>query len=482
MRRRYRAILPIGLAGLLSGCAAYSEDGGLAFVETAVVGELDARPTVIRDADSAAQSQALVRDLLQQPLNADRSVRIALLNNRGLQAAYNQLGLAETDMVAASLPPNPTISIGRIAAGGLPTEIERQIIVNILALATLPQRSEIARTRFRQAQYGAALETLRVGAEARRAYYRTAAAHQSVHLLEQAKLSANATSELLAELGRTGAATKIDQAREQAFYAEVTAQLAKAKVAHTREAETLNRVLGLWGQDLDRLKETGRLPKLPARPATTEDIEVEALRRRLDVQVARLELDVLAKSLELEEATRFIDLAEMSAIYVTEDEFVLEDGVEYTETTNRPGFEVALEIPIFDFGETKVRRARETYLLALNQLAERGVEARSQAREAYQVHRATYDIAKLYRDEVVPLRRVVSEESLLRYNGMIEDVTDLINDARAAIQSNVAASEALRDYWLATVNLDVALVGGAPGAAAPGDMASAAAGAGGGDH
>jgi outer membrane protein TolC len=129
-----------------------------------------------------------------------------------------------------------------------------------------------------------------------------------------------------------------------------------------------------------------------------------------------------------------------------------------------------------------VRRAKETYLQALNRLAELGVNARSQAREAYQIHRATYDIAKLYRDEVVPLRRIVSEESLLRYNGMIDDVTDLINDTRAGIQSNIAATEALRDFWLATIDLDVSLIGGAPGSAAPGEMASAPAGAGGGEH
>lgn len=482
MKRPGSIFLSIGLTGLLSGCATFSEDGGFTFVEMAVIGELQARPTVVRNAEDAAEAHGLVRDLLQKPLDADRAVSIALLSNRGLQAAYNQLGLAEADMVAASLPPNPTISVGRIAAGGLPTEIERQIIVNILALATLPQRTEIARTRFRQAQYVAALETLRVGAEARRAYYRTAAAHQTVHSLEQAKVSANAASELFAELGRTGAATKIDQAREQAFYAEVTAQLAKARVAHTREAEALNRTLGLWGRDLDRLKETGRLPPLPAGPATVAAIEVEALRRRLDVQVARLELQALAGSLQLEEATRFIDLVELSALYVTEDEFILEDGVEFTETTNRPGFEVELEIPIFDFGETEVRRAKETYLQALNRLAELGVNARSQAREAYQVHRATYDIARLYRDEVVPLRRIVSEESLLRYNGMIGDVTDLINDTRAGIQSNIAATEALRDYWLATVDLDVALVGGSAGQTVPGEMASAPAGSGGGEH
>ena len=59
-----------------------------------------------------------VKALLRQPLSADRAVQIALLNNRGLQAAYNALGLAEAAMVQASLPPNPTFSLERIAGGG----------------------------------------------------------------------------------------------------------------------------------------------------------------------------------------------------------------------------------------------------------------------------------------------------------------------------------------------------------------------------
>ncbi|MFX4408647.1 hypothetical protein ABTA58_19945, partial [Acinetobacter baumannii] len=82
-------------------------------------------------------------------------------------AAYNELALAETDLVQDSLPPNPTFSISRIAGGGA-VEIERQVVGDILALATLPFRSEIARRRFHQAQLRAALETLRLASDVRR--------------------------------------------------------------------------------------------------------------------------------------------------------------------------------------------------------------------------------------------------------------------------------------------------------------------------
>src|SRR4030088_3855214 len=105
----------------------------------------------IRKADDAERAQEAVRRLLRQTLSVDAAVQIALLNNRGLQASYNELALAAAELVGESLPPNPTFSISRIAGDGA-IEIERKVIGDILALATLPFRSEIARQRFQKAQ------------------------------------------------------------------------------------------------------------------------------------------------------------------------------------------------------------------------------------------------------------------------------------------------------------------------------------------
>jgi len=136
---------------------------------------LNKNVAAIRSEEDAAAARAEVERLLKRPLTADSAVQIALLNNRGLQVAYNELGIAEAVRVQQSLPPNPHFSLTRMT-GSVETEIERQIVASILALATLPVRSEIAADRFHQAQLAAALETLRVAAEARRAFYRAVAA------------------------------------------------------------------------------------------------------------------------------------------------------------------------------------------------------------------------------------------------------------------------------------------------------------------
>ena len=137
-------------AVLLTGCANFSPDGGMAFVQGEAGGELNKDIVKIRTEHEAAATKMRVYGLLKKPLVVESAVQIALLNNRGLQAAYSELGISEAQMVEASLPPSPTISLARIVATG-ELEIERQILQNVLGLLTLPRRKEIAEAKFQQA-------------------------------------------------------------------------------------------------------------------------------------------------------------------------------------------------------------------------------------------------------------------------------------------------------------------------------------------
>jgi outer membrane protein TolC len=447
-----RAALAIASALLLSACQTWSPDGGMSVVADIVDHDLNKDVVALRTPEETQAARARVRALLRRPLTADAAVRIAFLNNRGLQAAYNELGLAEAAMVQASLPSNPTFSLSRVSTS-IEIEIERRIVADILALASLPARAEIAADRFWQAQLRAAEETLRVAAETRRALYRAVAARELGGLLEQAKSAAETATELARRLGETGAMNKLDQAREQVFYAEVTAQLATARQRAASERERLTRLMGLWGGDLD-FKLPDALPALPPLKALPA-IETEAVRRRVDLQVARIELNALAKSYGLTNATRFINLLEVSGISKTQREA---DGARGSGS----GVEVEFQLPIFDFGEVRVRQSEQTYMQALNRLVERAVNVRSEARDAYRNYRSTYDIARHYRDEVVPLRKIISDEMILRYGAMQIDVFALLAEARQRINSSVSAIEARREFWLAHTDLSVAVVGGGP--------------------
>ena len=422
----------------------------MSLVNGIVAPELKSEVVKSNGEDVAGGAQARGARLLGATLSADGSVRIALLNNKGLQASYNELGIAEAAMVEASLPPDPTFSLSRIWTP-VELDIERRIIADILALATLPARAELAAERFRQAQLRAALETLRVGFEARRSYYRAVAAQAVAASLGQAVSAAEAAAKLAKELGETGAMNKLDQAREEAFFAELSTRFAAARQHAASEREHLIRALGLENAGALRLPQA--LPPLPHAPRTLVAVETEAVRRRVDLKIARIEVDTLAMTYGLTSATRFINLLEVAGISRTQQETGGAAGT-------GGGFEVDFQIPIFDFGEVRVRRAGELYMGAVNRLSALAVVARSQAGESYGAYRASYDIAMRYRREVLPLHKIIADEAMVRYGAMQIDVFALLTGARQRIAANIAAIEAQRDFWLASSELDAALIGG----------------------
>ena len=450
---------------LLTGCASFSPDGGMGAVQAIATTELGKNVGRMQSDADATEIQTRVRTLLRGPLGVEDAVQIALLNNRGLQVSFAELAVADAERVQASLPPSPTISLSRLAATGY-LEIERQVIVNVLQLATLPRRAEIAEVRFAQARLRSGEAVLRLAAETRRSYYRAVAAGRLVGFLEESKTAAEAASELSRKLGETGAVNKLNQAREHAFYAELGTQLATARLRRETEREQLTRLMGLWGSDV-QYRLPAALPELPARPKTLRQIEADAIEQRIDLCVARMELDALAKSLGLTTATRFVTDLEVAGISKFE-----RDGADRTKSK---GAEVEFQIPIFDFGEARERQAEALYMRAVHRLAELAVNIRSEARTAYQTYRAAYDISMQYQKEVLPLRKIISDETLLQYNAMIADPSELLVDARNRISSNVAAIEAKRDFWLATVNLRAAVIGGGAGSGGETEVATRAA-------
>ena len=85
--------------------------------------------------------------------------------------------------------------------------------------------------------------------------------------------------------------------------------------------------------------------------------------------------------------------------------------------------------------------------------------ASSQLRESYSAYRTAYDVAKHYRDEIVPLRKTMLDENVLRYNGMLIGVFELLADNREQISSVIAAINAYQQFWLADAALSASMTG-----------------------
>ncbi|WP_430419866.1 TolC family protein [Methylibium petroleiphilum] len=464
--------LPLVLASLmLAGCASFSPDGGFGAVEQVARDRLGKDALWARTTADQDRIDTRVAELLARPLTVDDAVQVALLNNKGLQARFFELGIGEAELVQSSRLPNPGFSFGRLRRGG-EIELERGYHLDLAHLLAMPLVRQVEERRFAQTRGAVAVQLLALASEARKAYVTAVAAEETVRYGRQVQQAAEAGAELARRMVEVGNFNKLQRLREQSFYADATLSLARAERAASASREKLTRLMGLWGtQTQFQLPE--RLPDLPEAPEDQPDIERAALAQRLDVQGARLAAEQTAKSLGLTKTTRFVNVLELGWAHNSSNE-------EPTQT----GWEVGLELPLFDWGGARVARAEAVYMQALNRAAETAVNARSEVREAYGAYRLAWDIAHHHRDEIVPLRQHIAEENVLRYNGMLIGVFDLLADARLQIASVNACIESLRDFWLAQADLEMALIG-RPGLSGGGmalgnDMAAGSADAGGG--
>ncbi|HEX9174166.1 MAG TPA: TolC family protein [Telluria sp.] len=431
---------------LLNGCASFSDDGGLGAVSAIARERTGHEVALAKPGTDRAARQSAVSRLLSRPLTPDTAVQVALLNNRGLQASLAQLGIAEADLVQAGRMRNPSISFHRFAGGNV-VEVERGILFDIVGLLTMPARSNIEQRRFATAQLQAGSAAVSLAVQARKAYFNAVAAQQLAHCAQQAYASAKDSAELASRMAAAGNLSKLDQLREQVFEAGATAQLARARHTANSTREQLTRLLGV-GSAGTAFALPDRLPELPASPRTVEQLEARALQERLDVQMAKLDTEMTASALGLSKATGFINV--LHAGYLNKN---------ISGAAREDGYAIELELPIFDWGRSSVAKAEAIYMQSVERTADTALRARSEAREAYSAYRATFDLARHYLDQALPLRRAVSDEVLLRYKGKQTGLLELLDDAREQASTDSAAIEAQRDFWLADTELQSALTG-----------------------
>jgi len=465
-QRRGRQLRLVALligAAVLGGCASFSPDGGFGPVEKTAKERLGKDLRWARsETDLDAVSQR-VSELLAKPLTVDQAVQIALLNNRGLQAIFQELGITEAEVVQAGRVANPGFGFGRSSRGD-EREIERGLHFNLARLLVMPLVQRMEARRFQEVQGRVAVSVLSLAVDTRKAYFNALAAEETVRYMRQVKQAADASSELARRMELVGNFNKLQRAREQSFYADATLKLGQAQQAQRSARERLTRLLGVWGSQT-QFELPARLPDLPDAPVELPDIEQAALAQRLDVQGARLAAERTARNLGLTRTTRFVNVLELGVLRNSSN-----------EAPTQRGWEIGVELPLFDWGDARIARAEGIYMQTLHRAAETAINARSEVREAYIGYRMAYDIARHHRDEIVPLNQRIAEENVLRYNGMLIGVFELLADARTQIATVNASIEALRDFWNAQADLDMSMIGkpNLGAAVGPAGMTSAA--------
>ena len=440
--------LPVLIASslVLSGCAGFSKDGGLADVQSLTKKHISQDVVWPKNTEEQQFAEERIKELLQKDLDADSAVQIALLNNKGLQASLYQLGISEADAVQAGRLPNPGFSMLYTRHNG-DYKIEQALTFNIFSLLTMPKMLEIERRNFETTKQQVALEVLRVAYQTRLAYFKTVAANEQAAYSAQVLESAEASAEMARRMVKAGNWNQLELSREQGFYADAKQDALTAKQLQIAAHEALSRLLGL---SADQLILRQRLPDLPKNIAEAAQFGQQAFEERLDVQAARIQAETLARQLGLTKATRVINVLELGPARVLEGR----RGDSY-----KSGVDISFELPLFDWGSAKVARAEATYMQGLNRAAYIAANAQSEMREAYQRYQTSYEIARQYHDEIVPLRKKVLDEKLLRYNGMLVSPFELFADARAQVTSVKTYIEKLHAFWQADTELQMSRIG-----------------------
>ena len=450
------------LCAALVGCASVDSDQAIATArDWSQRGDAQA-PQLRTDGSPSGTWQGERERLLAAPLGEDAALQLAMAHSPALQVLLADGWRAQAEAAQRGAPPNPFFLFERVVTNG-DVDITRMLGIGLTELLTWPWRSDIAQRDIDALRLQLAREVLAHSAEVRAAWVRAVAAQQLVIYHRQVQDAAAAGAELARRMQAVGNFSRLQRAREQAFLADATTQLARALAQSTVEREALVRKLGLDADDAERLQLPDRLPELPAMTRPGDEVAQRAMNERLDLLLARAQLGAAQRALGLETVQLFdIELAAVSE---------LGSGGERGR-----GFEAGIRLPLLDPG-TALRQASSARLLAAQQRFEQvRLEAGSVLRERYVLYRSAHDLARHQRDEVVPLKRSITDEMLLKYNGMLVGVFELLADARAQVGAVIAAIEAQRDFWLADAALKAAIVG-APSSAVSVAKAPAAASA-----
>lgn len=454
MSRSFKKIKSIALLFVavgLSACASYNINQGIETVNRDLSRFTQNELNLAKSKEDRDKRLAATTRLLANRVGQKEAVQLLLANSPAFQALLAQ-NWADTARAAQSgRISNPTFAFESVVTGS-ETELNRFFTFGLLDVITLPQRSAMANYRVEQAQIRMTAEVVDQVTLVRQAWVRAVAAEQSYKYAAQVLASAQASAELARRMEAVGNFNKLTRARHQAFYADAATQLATTQQVAVSRKEELVRLLGLDEAQAKQLVLPERLPQLPKQPISPEDVAKQVSQERLDIQQAKAALNAAAKAQGLNQVTSLTDI-ELS---------VKRGSVTDSSTSSyssRHGYEVGVKLPIFDWGNMQRDAMNAQTLGAANQLEATVRSAGSSLRENYAAYRTAYDISRHYKDEVIPLRKVISEENMLRYNGMIIGVFELLADSRDQMGVVISAIAAEQQFWLADAALQATLMG-----------------------
>jgi len=387
--------------------------------------------------------------LLKATLTAQSATAIALLNNRSLQAEFEEIGISQADLARASRLQNIELTGSWRFPNEPPSALDAEYsaTANILDLLTLPARKKIAARNLEQAKLQVANKVLRLAADTQMAFYTLQAQTELAARLTVIGEANAAGADLAQRQVDAGDINELELHERQAPSLQSQLDLMKAKAAAQAQRERLNRLLGLAGEQIN-WQIADELPLLPATEPPLKNLEALAVAQRLDLAAKRSRLESLAAALRLQKNTRYFP-----GVKAGVDTEAMQNGQRVTGPT------LDLELPLFDQGQPATARLTAVIEQAKDEYAAQEVNVRSEVREALAALAAAREAVAFSRTNLLPLQRRILGETLLHYNGMQKNTYDLLLAKDREQQAEQSVVEATRDYWLARVSLEFAVGG-----------------------
>ena len=418
-------------------------------LQTTVQRRIGQRVEWRKDAAADAEISRTVHGLLRGTLTADRAVQVALLNNRELQAVFEEIGVANADLTEAGLLKNPSFDVSARFPDRSPsgTNLEFGIVQNFLDLFLIPLRKKVAANELARAQLRVGDAVLKLAAEVKTTFYTLQAKQQLFSRITALGATNAAALDFAQRQHEGGTINDLELANQQATYSQAKADAAEITAEMVADREKLNRLIGVWGPDT-QWKIADELPSIPDRNLPFDRLESTAVAQRLDLAAAKIELSAVVQSLGLTKTYRYVGAVDFGV-----------DTESDTGGQRVTGPRLRLELPIFNQGQGRIARLQAQLRQAERRLEAQAIDIRSEVREARDRLLAKKDLAAYYHDELIPDRARVLNLTLEHYNAMLKGAYDLLLAKQNQLAAERGYIDALRDYWIARADLERAVGG-----------------------
>lgn len=399
--------------------------------------------------DDARVSKRL-DELLQAGLTPERAVAVALLNNPALQAMYEDLGIAQADMVQAGLLDNPRFSAALgfpIAGSGGLVEQQLGLVQNLLTLIILPLRKSIAADQFAADVSRISSAAFEAAIDARKAVIEAQAATRAVELRANVIEAAAGSRDFAERLYAAGNILELELVEQQAMHEQAKLDLAEAQQHLVEAREHVNRSLGLFGARTAWKLAQGLDETIPP-DLSVEGLEALAMKQRLDVRAATQQAELFGRAVNLASSSRWVG--------------ALEVGVDTHRDPDGPrvlGPSLSIELPIFDQRQAVLAKLQAQRRQSQRLRDSAAVNARSRVRQAYAAYKVSRDRVAHYQKVLVPLRNKAVELAQLQYNGMQIGLFQLMTTKREQLETLTGYIEGLRMLWDSRAELEAAAGG-----------------------